>query len=332
MNPIHIALVGCGGISSAHARAIKTFDNLLALTAVCDADKNAANQRAAQLKTESRTWNQILADDSIEAVDLCVPNSLHKQLAVEALEVGKHVLVEKPIANTLEDADAMIAAAERADRILMVAQSQRFQPENQLIREQISEGAIGRIVMARADHQQNLWLPAEHWLCNPAKAGGGVIIGSGIHRLDLLRWFCGEIEEVYCLHRPMAGRLDNAMEVAALVLCKHEDGTISECAFNWAAYNDPWYEMLILYGTTGQLHNVDGVQIAHSLAPGPHRFEHLKPSPGITDGFAGEIFHFADCIRTNRTPLTDAKDNRQTLAAVLACYESATTGQPVKVA
>lgn len=329
MKPVTVALVGCGSISVAHGRAMAHHGAAVEVSAVCDSNEGAAGRRARQLRTAVRSWDEILNDPAIAAVDLCVPHGLHKTLAVEALEAGKHVLVEKPVATTLEDADAMIGAAERAGRILMVAQSQRFEPQHQLIHRQIESGAIGPITMARADHQQNLWLPADHWLCDPAQAGGGVILGSGIHRLDLLRWYCGEISEVYCVHRPVSGRLDGRMEVNALVMCRHATGAISECAFNWAAYNSPWFEMLILYGQTGQLHNIGGVQVARSLSPGPHRFERLKLPSGPSTGFDGEILHFAESIRTGTTPLTDAKDNRRTLAAVLACYESARTSRPI---
>ena len=332
MEPVTTALIGCGSISVAHGRAMINHRPLIEISAVCDRQDDVAQRRARQLRTVARTWRAILDDDSIEAVVLCTPHDQHKTLAIEALDAGKHVLVEKPLATNLADADAMIAAATRADRILMVAQSQRFDPQHQLIHQQIMAGAIGPITMARADHQQNLWLPSDHWLCDPDKAGGGVIIGSGIHRIDLLRWYCGDIDEVYCVHRPVPKRLDGSMEVNALVICQHVTGIISQCAFNWAAYNHPWFELLIVYGQKGQLHNVGGVRIARSLSPGPHRFEHIKTASGPTTGFEGQILHFADCVRTGKTPLTDARDNRHTLAAVLACYESARTGQPARPA
>jgi len=330
MKPVATALIGCGSISVAHGRAMASHRHLIDLAAVCDSREDAAQRRARQLRTVARAWDAVLDDASIEAVVLCVPHDQHKTLAVEALDAGKHVLVEKPLTTNLPDADAMIEAAARNARILMVGQSQRFEPQHQLIHQQVTAGAIGPITMARADHQQNLWVPPDHWLCDPARAGGGVILGSGIHRLDLLRWYCGDIEEVYCVHRPVSGRLDGAMEVNALVICQHVSGVISQCAFNWAAYNHPWFEMLILYGQKGQLHNIGGVRIARSLSPGPHRFEQIKTASGPMTGFEGQLLHFIDCVRTGKTPLTDARDNRHSLAAAVACYESARTGQPVK--
>ncbi|GMU23600.1 MAG: dehydrogenase [Phycisphaerae bacterium] len=329
MPPLTIALVGCGNISQVHARVFLAHPELIQPAGVCDTAESKAEQRGRQLGCAVRSWDDILKDPAVQAVDLCLPHALHKAMTIEALDAGKHVLLEKPLATTLEEADAMIAAADRSGRVFMVAQCQRFEPENRLIHAEITRGSIGQITMARTDHLQNLDLPAGHWLADRAQAGGGVILGSGVHRIDLLRWFCGEIAEVYCAVRPMHGRLDSRMEVNALALLRHASGTISECAFNWACYNHPWFEMMALYGTQGQIHNLDGVHIARSLELRPPRFEKLSLPTGSVDGFEGEILHFVECIQQQKTPLTDARDNRRTLAAVLACYESARTGQPV---
>lgn len=329
--PLPIALIGCGGITWVHTRAMNLRPDLVKCVAVCDVDPAKAEIRAREVQAPVRTWDDILKDPAIAAVDICLPHHLHKARAIEALDAGKHVLIEKPLANTLEEADAMIAAAERNKRLLMVAQCARYEPEALYIKEQLEKATIGQLTMARADHQQNVHLPAGHWLADPKQAGGGVIIGSGVHRIDLLRFYCGDIAEVYCMMRPVAGRLDEKMETAAVIAVRHTSGVISELAFHWGCINQPWYELLVLYGTKGQIHNVGGVHIATSLEPGPGAFARHWVNP-FGNGFDGEMVHFAECIRDGRTPSSDARDNRKTLAAVLACYESARTNQPVRPA
>lgn len=333
MEPVRLALVGCGGISHMHARGALAQPGAAKFVAVCDADTRRAEERGQMLSAPARSWEDILADASIEAVDLCLPHALHKDMAIAALAADKHVLLEKPFAKSLDEADEMIDAADGVGRLLMIAQCQRYEPAYQAMFRLVRDGAIGRLTLARADHHQNIRLPETHWLNDPAQAGGGVVIGSGIHRLDLLRWFCGEAKRVYCVMRAVPGRLDGQMESVATVSIEHAGGILSECVFHWACWSEPWFEMFYLYGTSGQAHNINGVHVCRSLEhTAPPKVEPVDvraTSAGVNDGFEGEILHFCQCVRQGREPLTSARDNRKTLALVMACYESARTGQPV---
>jgi predicted dehydrogenase len=255
---------------------------------------------------------------------LCLPHLLHAPATVAAARAGKHVLVEKPIATTLDDADAMIAAAEAAGVTLMVAHNQRFFPEHQRIRELLDEDAIGPVYCARADHNQDFIPPETHWIRRREEAGGGAFIGYGVHRIDLLRWFAGEVTEVAHFQHSSPGRFDG--ETSSVTILKFEGGAIGEIAVNWTVRHPPWMDMLFLYGEGGSIHNVGGLLLDSHREPATTRIEVGKEDP-----FALQLRHFAGCVLNRAQPLTSGVDARRTLEVCLAGYRSAATGQVVRL-
>jgi predicted dehydrogenase len=139
----------------------------------------------------------MLADPEIDLIDLCLPSYLHRDLAIRALEAGKHVLVEKPLALSVEDADAMIAAAERTGKLLMVAQVLRFWPEFAAIKDVLDSGTYGALrgahfkrVISRPD-----W-SGDNWFADPSKTGGAVV-DLHIHDTDFIHYLVGQPSAVW---------------------------------------------------------------------------------------------------------------------------------------
>src|SRR5919204_465773 len=147
---------------------------------------------------------------------------------LDALDAGAHVLVEKPIATTLEEADRMVEAARRAGKLLMVGHNERYDPQYREMKRLVDAGMLGTIFCARADHNQNFRRAGEHWLKSNRQAGGGVLIGSGIHRIDLLRWLVGEITQVFNVQVAQPDRLEG--EACALTTVVFANGAIGELA------------------------------------------------------------------------------------------------------
>jgi predicted dehydrogenase len=230
--------------------------------------------------------------------------------------------VEKPIAITLEEADSMIAASEKAGTLLMVGLNQRYDPAHQRIKEMIDQGVLGRILCIRIDHNQNVSLPEGHWIRSRARLGGGVLIGSGIHRVDLLRWFGGEVTQVANFWVEQPERMEG--EVAVVMNALFESGAIGEVTAIWAVRKAPWHEGVWVYGTEGSVYRING--LFWDSADG-----YVKLDVPEADSFTEELRHFGKCILSGDTPLTNGVEARRSLEVVLAAYRSADTRESIKL-
>lgn len=319
---LKMGLVGCGYISDAHVRGYLALSDRVRVTAVCDVDPDRARACANTLRVDQvyTDYEAFLADSDVEAVDLCLPHRVHAPATVAAAEAGKHVLVEKPIAPTLEDADAMIRAARQAGVKLMVAHNQRYHPEHRQIRELLDEGAIGQIYCARADHNMDFRPPDSHFIRRKEAAGGGAMIGYGVHRIDLLRWYVGEISQVAHFQLTKPDRFEG--EASAVTIFRFQSGAIGQLAVNWVVRHPPWMDGLILYGDEGSIHNFGGLHVDRHGSDGPARLDVPEGDP-----FTTEIEHFVDCVLEDREPLTSGPEARRTLEVCLAAYRAEETGQ-----
>ncbi len=326
--PVRVALIGCGGIATAHLRGYQALPELGRVVVACDTDAAAADRRAAETGAAATTDIAVaLSRPDVEAVDLCLPHDLHEPVARAAAAASKHVLVEKPIARNLAEADRMIAACRAAGVHLMVAHCQRFSADRQTAKRLVDEGALGRIYLMRTDHNQWVDYPAGHWINDAAKLGGGGIAGSGVHHLDILRWFCGDVARVSAgLTR--GGRTARTAEDGGVVLLEHHSGAVSELTLSWTTQRFPWYESFWIYGTEGVLHNVGGLHLFRGT-PNQGSFEPAPTDHDDGGGFREEIRHFLTCVRTGERPRMPGEEARAALELVLAAYRSAERGEKV---
>ncbi len=329
--PIRLGLIGCGKISTAHTRGYKELGNTFQIVAVCDTDEQAALQRAHELgvSTVFTDYQALLSANIVEAVDLCIPHYLHAPIGIACLEAGVHVLVEKPIATTLADADKMIKAAQKAGKILMIGHNERYDHQYQKMKELVDEGWLGDIFCVRADHNHDFRVASQNWLRNKQEAGGGVLLGSGSHRIDMMRWLIGEIREVFCAQITLPDRLEG--ESSAVVTLRFESGAIGELACSWAASHAPWYELMWLQGTRGMVHNVPRGSLSYYSELLSEDEQYKKIDILNEYSFTRELRHFSECLRQGKTPLTDGSEGRKTLAVVLAAYQSVIDNRPVSV-
>jgi len=186
---IRIGLVGCGVISVAHLNAYKMIPEV-EVTAVCDVVESLAVHTAKEYVIQSyyKSLDEMLKREDIDVIDVCVPTAFHKDVSVKALEAGKHVICEKPIAATLDQADEMIDAAKASGRLLLVGHSNRFLPTVREVVRLLESGELGSPLIARMAHRFDN--PFEKWALNPRhpkyywEKGGGPIIDSGVHGAD----------------------------------------------------------------------------------------------------------------------------------------------------
>lgn len=187
-------LVGLGNIARRMARAVAVTERA-SLAHVCSRDAGRAAAFAAEhgAAASSDSFDALLGDPSVDAVYVATPNLLHAEQAIRALEAGKHVLVEKPMALTLAEGEAIVAAARAADRRLGLGFHLRYHPAHREMRRRVQAGEAGEVVYVTAEWGSNPTMPDDLWHIDPKLAGFGSLGGIGVHMLDLVPWLVDDV-------------------------------------------------------------------------------------------------------------------------------------------
>ena len=271
-------------------------------------------------------WRAVVERDDVDAVDICTPNALHAPIAVAAAAAGKHVLVEKPIACTVAEADEMLAAARAAGVLMMTAHNLRFFAPFVAARETVAAGAIGTVTAVRAAFGHagpRAWSPTSDWFFDPVQAGGGALLDLGIHMADLVRAVVAdEVTEVAAM---LTGQPDQC-EDAAVVLLRFASGATGTLHASWIARPGPDHQLTV-FGTAGTLH-LDA-RTPLTLLPGEGEATRvpLPAADALVDPYAA----FVDAVTTGAPMPVTGEDGRAALAIVEAAYRAAAAGTTVAV-
>jgi predicted dehydrogenase len=261
-------------------------------------------------------WHEVLERDDVDVVVVTTPNSTHHEVAIAAAESGKHVLVDKPMAWTLADADAMIAAADTHGIVLMPFQNTRFVPPFVAAHDAVADGRIGevtgfRVAFGHAGPQA--WAPDAKWFFDRSSAGGGCLIDLGVHAIDLVRAITmRDVVEVSALLGGLAGDVESD----AQLLLRLDNDAIGTVHASWASRPGPDHQ-LTLVGTDGTLH-LDA-RTPLTFVPLTGERERLT-LPEVTGSPLDELLA---AIRGDREPTLRAADGRAAVAVVDAAYRSA---------
>ena len=336
---IGFGIVGAGMVARYHARAISATAGAR-LAAVCRADAARADEAAAELGVPCEASLEALLERSdVDAVCLCTPSGLHAEQAVAAARAGKHVLVEKPMALRLADADAMVAACRDAGVRLGVALQRRTDPDIRALHDAIRAGELGRMVLGTATvpyFRPQSYYESAPWRGTWALDGGGALMNQGIHLVDLLLWLIGGEAEVV---GASGGAAHHAIEVedcvvATLRFACGARGTI--VATTAAAPGFP--HRVEVYGSQGGAQIEGDALIRWEGAPETApRLRPRAPSTAAAGSGAGPtglgilghallVQDFVAAIREGRDPLVDGVEGRRSLSLVLDVYQAAGLG------
>ncbi len=328
---LRVGLVGAGFIGERHLAAW-TAEGIDVV--VFDVDPARSSSLAGTFgATAAPTIEALLA--ATDVVDICTPTHLHAPVAIAAARAGRHVICEKPLARTLADGEAMLAAAGQAGVRLLVGHVVRFFPEYAAARQAVMAGAVGdpavlRLTRASSRPQQ----PADHWFFDHARSGG-IILDLMIHDLDFARWVAGEVVSVACrsaaFERPDAG-LDHAVAIL-----RHASGAISHVSASWA-YAPPTFRTAFEIAGSHGLIEQDSALTAPVERSLPDRGA-SGPATSLAevalngDPFRLELAEFARAIQAEVEPRTDGRDALETLRLALAADQSArSSGQTITLA
>lgn len=315
-------LLGCGWIARRHAAAARRLGIPL-LAASRDLRRARAFAREFGAADAFGSYAAAVRDPRAAGAIVCTPHDRHLADARLALEAGLHVLVEKPIALTLDQADTMIAAARDAGRILMVAENFHFMPAFRHVHALAASGTLGRLrelhLIARG------WREHAGWRLEAA-TGGGALIDGGIHYVHLLRWWGGEPRRVFALRPPQTVRLGG--EDAIDLLAELPDGAVGFLANSLGARGISRFQWSTVTGTDGTCFADNrGRWVLTRGAAGTRLSLFVRD----TRGHEAMLRAFDEAIATGKTPESDGASGRRDLALVLAAYRSVAERRPVDV-
>lgn len=323
---VTLCLVGCGNIARAHWRGIRYHAPKIDVTAVVDANVDSAQAMAERTGAKAFfSLGQALAEGSFDAVDIMLPHDLHEQAAAEAFAAGKHVVLEKPMAHTLESAERILALAAKADSVFMIAEQAQYWPDVAKSKQLIDDGAVGEVLDARACFYDPLTHDPQApkpWRFDLARAGGGIVIDGGAHWIRPLRMMLGEIDEaigVVGSHVPgMEG------ESWAQALFRFRSGVTA--TFNMLLYDSPvgaTHDFRIT-GTAGEIiieHGQEGRLLLFNES-NPDGKEVMRAFPGKVDSFGAELHDFSLAVLDGKPLEAEPAFSLGEMRTALALYRS----------
>lgn len=332
-------IVGCGRVAPCHADAILSCDGA-ELLAVADIIEERAMSFANKYGADYYTdYHDMLERDDIDVVSICTPSGMHPEIGIDVARAGKHVIVEKPMALTLIEADRLIAECEANKVKLSVVFQNRFNVPVQKLRRALEKGRLGRLTCGNATvrwRREQSYYDADAWRGTYA-LDGGALMNQAIHTIDLLQWMLGPVEEVFGYTETLLRRIE--AEDIGLAILKFKSGAVGLIEATTTMSPKDLEGSLSIFGESGSVviggmaaneitvwelegtSNKDGVlsEIQASEIPNVYGFGHKDV-----------IYDMTVAIREDREPYVNGPEGRKALEIILGIYRSAETGLPMR--
>jgi predicted dehydrogenase len=321
VSKIKVGLLGGGGIVDAHIRGYRAYADAIEVIAIADVVDETARRRAAELGATAYTnFRQMILEEHLDAVDICLPHHLHAGAILAAAEAGKHILCEKPLCLTVQEADQVQRAVNAAGVTLMCAHNQLYLPAVSKAKQLLDHGILGTVYEVRtSDSFYNDFNPQNMgWRATAATRGGGELMDTGYHPTYLMLHLAGgsAVETTALLSRHRLRFMDS--EDSAQVLVRFDNEVVGHLVTSWAYDPPPSSERFSVVGELGSLQS-DGRSLTVTLrgsSAQTYGFEDV-------DTYAFEIGQFADCLHAGSRPLHTEREGIEVLCLILAAYESA---------
>lgn len=356
MEKLKIGIIGCGGIANGkHMPALSHLDDV-EMVAFCDLIEERAKKAAEEYGTADAKvytdYKELLKDGSIDIVHVCTPNRSHSFISIDAMEAGKHVMCEKPMAKTAADARAMLEAAKRTGKKLTIGYQNRRNPESEYVKAACDNGELGEIYYAKAHAIRRRAVPTWGVFLNEEEQGGGPLIDIGTHALDLTLWCMNNYKPkmvVGSVFKKLGDQTNTAnawgdwdpkeytVEDSAFGFIKMENGATIVLESSWALNTlDVKEAKTTLCGTKGGADMEDGVRLNYvkynrqvtekpNLDAGGVAFYDGK-SESAADR---EARSWIDAVRNDTDPVVLPEQALVVTEILEAIYESSKTGKPV---
>ena len=339
-----VALIGTGFVATIHMESYNRFVKDAEVVAVCGYDERRTAEFADKHEIASvyTDIDELLKNADADVIDICVPNYLHHEVCMKAAAAGKHIIIEKPFALTLEQADEMIAACRDRNLKLMYAEQLCFAPKYERVREMVEAGAVGDIYMIKQSEKHSG--PHSAWFYDKKLSGGGVMMDMGCHAMAWFRWMNknAKAASVYAdmktvLHKGITGCEDSAVAVV-----EFDNGVVCVAEESWARHGG-MDDKIEIYGTKGVCYSdlfhgnssltysLDGYGYSGEKAGSSKGWSFTIFEEAFNQGYPHELNHFIDCVRNDKQPLVTGEDGRAALEMLYAAYASARSGAKVSL-
>lgn len=344
MEKTRVALLGTGFIAKIHAESYKKLVPDAEIVAVYG--RSSANAeafaKAHGIPAFFDDMDTLLASVNPDVVDICLPNYQHYDACMKAAALDKHIIIEKPLALTLEQADEMIAECKKRNLKLMYAEELCFAPKYERVRALVQAGAVGDVYELKQAEKHSG--PHSRWFYTKETSGGGVMMDMGCHALAWFRWMNGNnpVKSVTAhmktvLHQDITDCEDNT-----IVIVEFENGVTGLAEDSWARHGG-MDDRIEVYGTKGVSY-ADLFQGNSALTYSTEGYDYAAEKAGTTQGwtftmfeeafnqgYPQELAHFIQCVREDLQPKVTGEDGRAVLEMIYAAYASAKTGRAVEL-
>jgi predicted dehydrogenase len=337
MNKLKFAILGCGRISYKHVEALINNNENAELVAVCDLEIEKAIERKEQYEKSVdgsqvkvfTDYSEMISDSAIDVVSIATESGYHAQHAIDCLNQNKHILVEKPMALSVEDMDKMIETAEAKNLKICVAHQNRFNKPIQKLRQAIDEGRFGRIVNGTA---RILWTRDDNYYRQAPWRGtkeldGGTLMNQCIHNIDLLQWMMGsDVERVYSERGTFLRNIE--MEDFGAILIRFKNGSIGIVEGSACVYPKNLEETLSIFGEKGtavigglavneiETWNFEGLDEDDALEEEGQEIDSVY---GV--GHISLYQDYIEALNSGKEPLINGHEGRKAVEIILRAYE-----------
>jgi myo-inositol 2-dehydrogenase/D-chiro-inositol 1-dehydrogenase len=342
MNRVRVGLIGTGFVSDLHAAAFRMAPDA-EVVAVAGSSQEKARRFAGErgIPKAFGDYRALLEQKDIDLVTVACPNYLHAEVTVAAAAAGKHVVCEKPLCRTLEQADQMIEACRKAGVLLMYAEELCFAPKYVRAKRLVDEGALGRAFLVKQSEEH--FGPHSAWFWDVDRSGGGVLLDMGCHSIEYARWVFGkpQVKSVWAQLGTHVHADKTRGEDHAICTVEYEGGLVGLAENSWAKTGGV-DDRCEIYGSAG-FTRADLLRgsslLTYSEVGYGYAVEKAATTKGYTFtmfeeiwnyGFPQEMAHFCRCVRGEEQPIETGEDGREVLKIIYAAYESAGTGKRIE--
>lgn len=338
---IKVGIVGTGFVADIHHYSFKNFVPNAEVVAVSSPHNASQFAKERGVPAAYPDYNEMLKDKEIDVIDIGIPNDLHCKVVLAAAKAGKHVIIEKPLCVTLEEADEMIAECKKAGVLLMYAEELLFAPKYVRAKNLISEGALGEPFLAKQSEEH----PGPHmpWFWDVNRSGGGVMMDMGCHSIEYTRWVLGrpKVKSVTAFMGTFVHKDRTLGEDHSYAIIEYEGDKIAMIEDSWAKGGGV-DDRCEIYGKKGHT-RADLLRGSSLLTYSEEGYGYAVEKSGTTKGYTFTMFeeawnygfpqemqHFVNCALGKETCMVTGEDGREVLKIIYAAYQSAGEGRKIE--